>query len=347
METLGEDLVLLSVHPDNGTIVTKSRLGYGLRGSELVRLAAGGRAGITGDRIVVLNSRPTGDEQLDAALASLAGARRPPRQDVGRPPGVTDRGHLSGPAGRRGGDPRRPAHASRVHPGPPVAGRGHRPARGHPGPAGRDRPCCRPGGHGADRLRGAGQRQRPGPRAVPGDGQPAPAQAPRADRQGRADAGRRLRPRLPKLLAPRTRRPAARAGADAATSAATDAATQAAIQAATHAAVSAAVHAAHQAASDGGHGGHGGEPPAAGTTSLASLCAEGPGRSGADLADQAAGHPAGQGRPGLRAAPARPGRPATWSRSARCSGASEPNSTLPASVVNQAAQAGPAGAAPG
>ena len=54
MDTLGEDLVLLSIRPDNGTIATKSRLGYGLRGSELVRLAATGRVGITGDRIVVL-----------------------------------------------------------------------------------------------------------------------------------------------------------------------------------------------------------------------------------------------------------------------------------------------------
>ena len=87
METLGEDLVLLSIRPDNGTIATKSRLGYGLRGSELVRLAASGRAVITGDRIVVLDGQPTGDEQLDAALASLAGARRPPRPKtwVGHP----------------------------------------------------------------------------------------------------------------------------------------------------------------------------------------------------------------------------------------------------------------------
>jgi hypothetical protein len=87
MDTLGEDLVLLSIRPDNGTIATKSRLGYGLRGSELVRLAATGRVGITGDRIVVLDGQPTGDEQLDAALASLAGARRPPRPKtwVGHP----------------------------------------------------------------------------------------------------------------------------------------------------------------------------------------------------------------------------------------------------------------------
>ena len=87
MDTLGEDLVLLSIRPDNGTIATKSRLGYGLRGSELVRLAATGRVGITGDRIVVLDGQPTGDEQLDAALASLAQARRPPRPKtwVGHP----------------------------------------------------------------------------------------------------------------------------------------------------------------------------------------------------------------------------------------------------------------------
>ena len=87
MDTLGEDLVLLSIRPGNGMIATKSRLGYGLRGSELVRLAASGRVGITGDRIVVLDGQPTGDERLDAALASLARARRPPRPKawVGHP----------------------------------------------------------------------------------------------------------------------------------------------------------------------------------------------------------------------------------------------------------------------
>ncbi len=44
MDTLGEDLMLLAIQPDQGTIAARQRLPYGLRGSELVRLAAGGRA---------------------------------------------------------------------------------------------------------------------------------------------------------------------------------------------------------------------------------------------------------------------------------------------------------------
>ncbi|MGI8452052.1 MAG: GOLPH3/VPS74 family protein [Streptosporangiaceae bacterium] len=86
-ETLGEDLVLLSIRPGNGLIATRQRIGYGLRGSELVRLAASGRIAITNDRIVVLDDRPTGDERLDAALVSLVRARRPeqPKSWVSRP----------------------------------------------------------------------------------------------------------------------------------------------------------------------------------------------------------------------------------------------------------------------
>ncbi len=87
MEALGEDLVLLAIRPGNGTLAARERIPYGLRGSELVRLAASGRVGITNDRIVVLDAGPTGDERLDAALASLTGARRPPRPKawVGHP----------------------------------------------------------------------------------------------------------------------------------------------------------------------------------------------------------------------------------------------------------------------
>ncbi len=263
METLGEDLVLLSVHPDNGTIVTKSRLGYGLRGSELVRLAASGRAVITGDRIVVLDGRPTGDEQLDAALASLAGARRPPRPKtwVGHPgsrivdtylarlaaAGVirADRRTFLGfiPAVRwrvadtaRLADTRARLDAIARATGPvdtaQAAFAGLASASGlgpvlYPGMANR---------HLRKRLEriAKGELTRPAVQA---------ADAAAEATQAATDAAARA---------------AARPAADAATSAATDAATQAAIQAATHAAVSAAVHAAHQAASDGGHGGHGG-----------------------------------------------------------------------------------------
>jgi hypothetical protein len=253
VETLGEDLVLLSIRPDNGTIATKSRLGYGLRGSELVRLAASGRVGITSDRIVMLDSQPTGDEQLDAALAGLAGARRPPRPKawVGHPGSHIvdtylarlaaagaireDRRTLLGfiPALRwriadtaRAADARARLDAIARATGPvdtaQAAFAGLASASGlgpvlYPGWANRQ-------------VRQRLERIAKG-ELTQGAGAAQTAQATRA-----TDAAARV----------------------AAQSAATDAATAAATQAATHAAVSAAVHAAHQAASDGGHGGHGG-----------------------------------------------------------------------------------------
>ena len=79
MRTLGEDLVLLSINPRSGRLANATRLRFGLMGSELVRLAASGRVDITGGRIAVLDSGPTGDSELDAALASLAQAGRPPQ----------------------------------------------------------------------------------------------------------------------------------------------------------------------------------------------------------------------------------------------------------------------------
>ena len=93
MDTLGEDLMLLAIQPDQGTIAARQRLPYGLRGSELVRLAASGRVEITSGRIVVLDASPAGDDRLDEALASLARARRPPQAKAwdGRPgSGVCD-----------------------------------------------------------------------------------------------------------------------------------------------------------------------------------------------------------------------------------------------------------------
>jgi Golgi phosphoprotein 3 (GPP34) len=76
LDWLGEDLVLLSVSPADGRISTAQRIGFGLMGSELVRLAASGRITIAANRVVVQDRTPCGDAELDAALASLAAARR-------------------------------------------------------------------------------------------------------------------------------------------------------------------------------------------------------------------------------------------------------------------------------
>jgi hypothetical protein len=260
MDTLGEDLVLLSIRPDNGTIATKSRLGYGLRGSELVRLAASGRVGITGDRIVVLDGQPTGDEQLDAALASLAGARRPPRPKtwVGHPGSQIVDTYLARLAATGAIRPERGTVLAFV---PVARWRIADSARAADARARLDAIARATGPVDTAQAAFAGLASASGlgPVLYPGW----------ANRQLRRRLERIAKGELTQAAGPAatvhaTRatdaaaRAAVQAATDAATQAATDAVTAAATQAATHAAVSAAVHAAHHAASDGGHGGHGG-----------------------------------------------------------------------------------------
>jgi hypothetical protein len=87
MESLGEDLLLLSIRPDRGRIGNADKIDFGLMGAELVRLATLGRAEVADGRIAVVDAAPTGDAELDAALKSLAEAGRPPKATawVGKP----------------------------------------------------------------------------------------------------------------------------------------------------------------------------------------------------------------------------------------------------------------------
>ncbi len=271
VDTLGEDLVLLAVRPGNGTIAARERLGYGLRGSELVRLAASGRVGISGDRIVVLDGGPTGDERLDAALASLARPRRRPLQPkawVGHlPPGICDaylarlaatgavreeRGKVLGfiPVTRwRIADPARAADARArldaiVH-APSQVGIAQAAYAGLASASGLG-PVLYPGSAG-----------RPLRRRLE---QIAKGELTRSARQSgqAAQAATRITADAAKPDVAENVMDAAENAMDSVTDA-MDAATYAATQAAAHAAVSAAVHAAHHAAHDAGaHGGHGG-----------------------------------------------------------------------------------------
>jgi Golgi phosphoprotein 3 (GPP34) len=75
LDSLGEDLALLSVSPD-GKVTTAQQIGFGLMGSELVRLAAAGKITIAAGRVDVIDQSPGLDSFLDAALASLDGSRR-------------------------------------------------------------------------------------------------------------------------------------------------------------------------------------------------------------------------------------------------------------------------------
>ena len=268
METLGEDLALLSVGP-NGRIQQGQRLAIALAGSELVRLAARGKVEIADGRIGVRDAAPAGRAELDLALESLVQARRPPKAKawVGRPRRgiveaylgklteagalrseraflgnrwqVTDPGRLAAAAARLDAIARSSGAVDTA--GAALGGLAHA------------------AGLGAALYRGLANRE---PRArlkriaegKVAEAGPAPAAI--ADAVGdtglAADAASRAAAQATAVAAANA---ATQAAADAATQAAVDAATQAAVHAATHAAVHAAVHAATHAADAGGHGG--------------------------------------------------------------------------------------------
>jgi hypothetical protein len=79
---LGEDLFLLSIRRRDGKLLTRGRIDSALMASELIRLAAAGRAWIAEGRIAAWDQTATGDPELDAALRSLAGAASPPRPET-------------------------------------------------------------------------------------------------------------------------------------------------------------------------------------------------------------------------------------------------------------------------
>ena len=91
LAALGEDLFVLSIRPRDGKLLIRGRIDAALMASDLIRLAAAGRAQLAKGRIAVRDRTPTGDGELDAALLSLTGAAFPPRPEtwVGLPrPGI-------------------------------------------------------------------------------------------------------------------------------------------------------------------------------------------------------------------------------------------------------------------
>jgi hypothetical protein len=82
LAALGEDLFLLSIRQRDGKLLTRGRIDSALMASELIRLAAAGRAWIAEGRIVARDQTATGDPELDAALVSLAGFSFPPRPET-------------------------------------------------------------------------------------------------------------------------------------------------------------------------------------------------------------------------------------------------------------------------
>ncbi|HEV2345747.1 MAG TPA: GPP34 family phosphoprotein [Actinocrinis sp.] len=77
--TLAADLLLLAIDPQRRQLRVSERLDYALMGADLVELALARRVVMEGDRVLVLDARPTGDRLLDEALASIAAKDRPPR----------------------------------------------------------------------------------------------------------------------------------------------------------------------------------------------------------------------------------------------------------------------------
>ena len=281
METLGEDLALLSVGP-RGKVQQGQRLAIALAGSELVRLAALGKVAVADGRIVVRDAGRTGRAELDLALDSLAQAGKPPKAKswVGRPrrgivaaylAKLAEGGALQGERAFLGDrwqvtDPgRAAAAAARLDAIARSTGAVDTAATAFGG-------LARAAGLDAILYRGLANREKrtrlkriaEGKVAAAGPG-PAPAavtdaaQAVDGTSQAADDASRSAA-----QAADDASRSATQAATQAATSAAADAATQAAVDAATqaavHAATQAAVHAASQAAHSGGHGapsGHG------------------------------------------------------------------------------------------
>jgi hypothetical protein len=258
MDTLGEDLVLLSLDPGSGRVRTAQKIGYGLMGSELVRLAAGGRVDVEDERLVVRSSAPTGDAGLDAALASIAESRRPlkaerwvgrPRRDIGA--SYLERLAASGQLRKERGllTRWRIVDAQRV-----TDARARLDAIAVPD-ARLDLAQAAFGGlaHaiGLDAVLYPGRANRDirkrFKQVAEGQWTAAAVRSASSSQMAAVDAASQAAVDA-----------ANQAATDAATQAATDAATQAAVHAATQAAVHASVSAAHHAASAGAHGGHGG-----------------------------------------------------------------------------------------
>lgn len=76
--SLGEELLLLAMDDERGTVhgAAAAALPFGLAGALLLDLTLRGRLAAEGNDLTVADRTPTGDDLLDEALATIAGARR-------------------------------------------------------------------------------------------------------------------------------------------------------------------------------------------------------------------------------------------------------------------------------
>jgi len=75
--TLKEKFIILAYHPDKGTNLATSNIGYGLAGAILFELAGAKKIRMEGKKVVLTDSHPTGDVVLDRALEILKSASKP------------------------------------------------------------------------------------------------------------------------------------------------------------------------------------------------------------------------------------------------------------------------------
>jgi hypothetical protein len=78
MQTLAEDLLLLALDNDKGTVswARSSALHYGLGGALLMDLALNGRIDLREEKIVIVDPSPTSDAFLDTALDTIRASQR-------------------------------------------------------------------------------------------------------------------------------------------------------------------------------------------------------------------------------------------------------------------------------
>lgn len=79
MQTLAEDLLLLALDDDKGTVSWQevTAFPYGLGGALLMDLALQGRVDRADQQLIVGDPSPTGDEPLDDALATMVASQKP------------------------------------------------------------------------------------------------------------------------------------------------------------------------------------------------------------------------------------------------------------------------------
>ncbi|GAA0606978.1 GPP34 family phosphoprotein [Virgibacillus siamensis] len=79
MLTIPEELLLLALNDDKGTVVFSagSSLNYGLAGAALAELTIEERIGLEDKKVVVIDETPTGNKVNDAVLQQVIEARKP------------------------------------------------------------------------------------------------------------------------------------------------------------------------------------------------------------------------------------------------------------------------------